>query len=391
MALFLFGFGFYGHGVYVAELQRLRGWPPALIAGASTLSFLVSNISAAFTDELLTRFGPKRLVLMGMAALAGSTTLLAFAADPWQLYTAFILMAFGWIGMGTVVIATIVSLWFDRRRGLAISLAFNGASCSGVIIAPLLVFLVGKIGFAAAMLTMTAIMLIVLVPAVLTWIGPPPWVGDIDGHQSEDPSSSQVTRTERPLSRALVVRRLAFWTISLPFALGLVAQIGFIVHQIALLEPKIGRDGAGLAVAVTTFMAIVGRICLGMVVDRFDPRWVTAASLSSQAAALLAISQTDSVSILFGACAAFGFSVGNLITLPTLIINREFDAAGFAVVMGLSTAMTGTIGALGPGLLGLVRSWSGDYGVALALCISLQLIAAMIVLRGEKRLDVSVH
>jgi cyanate permease len=104
---------------------------------------------------------------------------------------------------------------------------------------------------------------------------------------------------------------------------------------------------------------------------------------------LLAISQTDSAPILLVASAAFGFSVGNLITLPTLIINREFDAGSFAVVMGLSTAMTGTIGALGPGLVGLVRSWADDYGAALALCICLQLIAAMIVLRGEKRPDVS--
>ena len=36
MALFLFGFGLYGHGVYLAELQRLNGWPAALISGAST-------------------------------------------------------------------------------------------------------------------------------------------------------------------------------------------------------------------------------------------------------------------------------------------------------------------------------------------------------------------
>lgn len=173
MALFLFGFALYGHGLYVAELQRLHGWPPTLISGASTLSFLVSNISAAFTSELMARFGPKRLILMGMTALAGSMTLLAFAAEPWQLYAAFILMAFGWVGMGTVVMASIVSLWFDRRRGLAISLAFTGASCGGVIVAPLLVLLTARIGFAAAMLTTTTIMLIVLVPAVLTWIGPP--------------------------------------------------------------------------------------------------------------------------------------------------------------------------------------------------------------------------
>jgi len=77
MMTLLFGFGLYGHAVYLAELQRLNGWPAALISFASTLSFLLSNIFATFTNELMARLGPKRLVLLGIATLAGSTALLA--------------------------------------------------------------------------------------------------------------------------------------------------------------------------------------------------------------------------------------------------------------------------------------------------------------------------
>jgi hypothetical protein len=104
--LFIFGFGLYGHGVYVAELQRLRGWSAPLISGAITLTFLLSSIFATFTHELVARLGSKRLILLGIAALSASTILLAFATEPWQLYAAFILMALGWTGMGVVVIAT---------------------------------------------------------------------------------------------------------------------------------------------------------------------------------------------------------------------------------------------------------------------------------------------
>ena len=172
MALFLFGFALYGQGIYLVELQRLNGWLPALISGASTLSFLLSNILATFTSEFVERLGAKRLVLLGIAALAASMTMLASATTVWQLYAAFILMSLGWIGMGTVVIATVVSLWFVRRRGLAISLAYTGASFGGVVATPLLVLLVERFGFAAAMLTATAIMVAVLVPVALAWIGP---------------------------------------------------------------------------------------------------------------------------------------------------------------------------------------------------------------------------
>jgi predicted MFS family arabinose efflux permease len=132
-------------------------------------------------------------------------------------------------------------------------------------------------------------------------------------------------------------------------------------------------------------MAVIGRLCLGMVVDRLNPRVVTAVSLVSQAAALLAITKTDNATALFAACSVFGFTIGNLITLPPLIIHREFNATAFTVVMGLSTALSGIVGALGPGFVGLVRSLSGGYTVALALCIALELVAAVIVLCGGKR------
>ena len=391
MALFLFGFALYGQGIYLVELQRLNGWPPALISGASTLSFLLSNMLATFTSEFVERLGAKRLVLLGIAALAASMAMLASATTVWQLYAAFILMSLGWIGMGTVVIATVVSLWFVRRRGLAISLAYTGASFGGVVATPLLVLLVERTGFAAAMLIAAAVTVAVLVPELLlfewkprslvpvalAWIGPRSQTGAGIG----DPSPPQSPSATAEISRGKLMRSLAFWTISLPFALALVAQIGFIVHQIALLEPKVGRSSAGLAVSIMTFMSIAGRFGLGMVVDRLDPRLVTAASIVSQAAALLVIRQTDTVPIILAASAVFGFSVGNLITLPPLIIHREFSAASFVVVMGLSTAISGTVGALGPGLIGVIRGWSSNYDAALLVCIVLQLVAAAIVAR----------
>lgn len=389
VALFIFGFGLYGHGVYVAELQRLHGWPSALISSASSLTFLLSSIFATFTNELIARLGSKRLILLGIAALSASTILLAFATNPWQLYVAFILMSLGWTGMGVVVIATIVSSWFVRRRGLAISIAFNGASGGGVIIAPLLLLLVEKIGFPAAMLTATTIMVVVLMPVVFVWIGPRQPTIDLAERRTQCSSAPQTPDAQKSMTRVMIMRRLAFWTISVPFALALVAQIGFIVHQIALLEPKVGRPGAGFAVALTTSMAVIGRLCLGMVVDRLNPRLVTTVSLASQAAALLVITQTDNATALFAACSVFGFTIGNLITLPPLIIHREFNATDFTVVMGLSTALSGIVGALGPGLVGLVRSLSGGYAVALMLCIALELVAAVVVLCGGKRQEAS--
>ena len=170
LALSIFGFALYGQGVYLVELQRLNGWPASLISGASTLSLLIGNVIVIFTDEIVRRIGLKRLVFAGVACLAAAMVLIAFAFAPWQLYAAFALMSLGWVGMGTVIISTVVGAWFEQRRGLAISLAFLGASSGGVVVTPLLVVLVTHVGFQTAMLIASAIMLAVLVPVTFAWI-----------------------------------------------------------------------------------------------------------------------------------------------------------------------------------------------------------------------------
>jgi cyanate permease len=176
------------------------------------------------------------------------------------------------------------------------------------------------------------------------------------------------------------LRSFAFWSVAGPFALALMAQVGFLVHQIALLEPALGRTRAGLAVAVLTVTAVAGRVALGVFALRIDFRRLTALSLLSQAGALLAMMQTTDAAWLFVACAVFGLSAGNLISLPALIIQREFEAKSFGMLVGLSTAIGQFTYAFGPGLLGLVRDLTGSYTASLALCMGLEIVAAGMVL-----------
>ena len=47
-AMFCWGFGLYSHGIYLAELRRLHGWPASLIAGATTAYYLLTATLAIF-------------------------------------------------------------------------------------------------------------------------------------------------------------------------------------------------------------------------------------------------------------------------------------------------------------------------------------------------------
>lgn len=368
MALACWGFGLYGHSVYLAELQRLHGWPPSLIAGASTATYLLNAVLVIFTHNALARLGAKRFVLFGVASLAAAIVLLALAREPWHVYAAYLTMSLGWLGLGLVTIPTIISQWFTRKRGLAISLALNGASFGGIVVAPALVALIALAGFREAMLIAAAVTVAILVPAVLLWV------------PSRRTTPAPALVTEPAWTRSDALTSLPFWTVSGPFALALIAQVAFIVHQIAFMEPLVGRAQAALSVSLMTTFAVIGRLTLGALVDRIDPRWISSVSMFSQAAALFAMTRTTNASLLLVCCATYGFSVGNIITLPSLIVQREFPPAAFGMVLGLSTAIGTFAGAIGPGLIGLIRAAAGDYVAALRVCMALTLAGATFVL-----------
>jgi MFS family permease len=376
MALACWGFGLYGHGVYLAELQRLHDWPASLIAGASTATYIFSGVLVIFTSNALARFGVRRFVLFGVATLALAIVMLALAREPWQVYAAYLMMSFGWLGLGLVVIPTIITKWFTKKRGLAISLALNGASFGGIVVAPALVLLIGQTGFTPAMLIAAAVMVAILVPAVLLWVKIP----------SSKETPSQAAAAAQAWTRRDALASLPFWTVSGPFALALLAQVAFIVHQINFMEPLTGRATAAFSVSVMTMMAVTGRLTLGLVVDRLDPRFIAAGSMFAQAVALFCMTQTRDPTLLLIACGVYGFSVGNIITLPSLIIQREFRAENFAMVLGLSTAIGTFAGALGPGLIGLIRASTGDYAMALTVCLGLKIVGGVFVLmRGVNK------
>jgi len=368
MALACWGFGLYGHSVYLAELTRLHGWPPSLIAGASTATYLLNAVLVIFTSNALARFGARRFVLFGVAALALAIVLLALAHEPWQVYAAYLAMSFGWLGLGLVTIPTIIAQWFTRRRGLAISLALNGASFGGIVIAPALVALIALTDFTRAMLIAAGVMVVILVPVIFLWVPP----------QAATPVLAPSLAPAWTRRDALT--SVPFWTVSGSFALALIAQVAFIVHQIAFMEPIVGRAQAALSVSVMTTSAVIGRLTLGALVDRLDPRLISAVSMFSQAVGLFVMTRTTDTTLLLICCAAYGFSVGNIITLPSLIIQREFPPSAFGMVLGLSTAIGTFAGALGPGLIGLIRDATGSYGPALLVCMGLKIAGGGFVL-----------
>src|SRR6267142_2131588 len=377
LATFGWGLGFYGQSVYVAELHRLRGWPASLISSGTTFFYLFGALLVAFVSEAIRAFGPRNCLVAGTLAMAAAAVSIGQVTEPWQLYLANAVLAFGWAGTSLGIITNTLGLWFDTKRGRAFSFALTGASFGGIIGVPLLVAAIGSFGFSGAMIMAAIAMVVLMVPIILFFVGRPPiGLSAVAVAATDAPSATQI--------RAQAFRDLAFLTVSIAFALVLFAQVGFIVHLIAFLDPVIGREHAATAVALLTAMAVVGRVLFSTVIDRLHQRLASAISFASQAVALAVIINSRNEMLLMVACALFGFSVGNLITLPSLIVQREFDPRSFGVLISLITAINQVTNAFGPGIVGLLRDASGSYTLPFYGCIGVELVAAVLIMvRGR--------
>jgi predicted MFS family arabinose efflux permease len=378
LATFGWGLGFYGQSVYVAELHRLRGWPTSLISSGTTFFYLFGAALVAFVAEAIKTFGPRNCLIAGTFAMAAAGIAIGQVAEPWQLYLANAVLAFGWAGTSLGIITNTLGLWFDQKRGMAISLALNGASFGGIVGVPLLVAAINYFGFPGAMIAAAIAMVVLMVPVILIFVGEPPVLAHTAAAARADaPSPTQI--------RAKAFRDIAFLSVSAAFALVLFAQVGFIVHLIAFLDGVIGRERATIAVALLTAMAVIGRVLFSFVIDRMNQRLASSLSFVSQAIALVIVINVRNDVALIAACALFGFSVGNVITLPALIVQREFDPRSFGVLVSLITAINQITYAFGPGVIGLLRDISGSYSLPFYCCIGVELTAAvLIMIRGRR-------
>ncbi len=362
------GFGFTGTSVYLAELHRLRQWPSATIASAITAYYLLGALCLPHVHDVMRRLGAARMLSTSAGLLTIGSTVFARSTHVWELYGAAVLMATGWAGCTSAAISSTLALYFHHQRGLAITLALNGASTAGFTIAPLLVELSQHVGVGNAVPLVGACMLAIVIP--LNMRGLPAPTGE-----------AVATASAPPIAARGVLRTWRFWSVALPFALALAAQVGLIVHLVSFLLPHLGASNAAAGLALTSVAAVSGRLVLAGIIDRLHQRHAAAASFASQAvgvALMLALSHRPAA--LFAGCVLFGLSVGNVITFPALIIQREFSAAAFGAVIGLSSSVSQFTFALAPALLGLIRDATGGYAPVLAACILCQLAAAIVVL-----------
>jgi len=120
-------------------MEKDMGWSRSATSAAASLAQIFMAVAAPVVGNLVDRLGPRLLLSAGLIAVGGGVMLAAAAMTTWQFYLAYSVIA--GIGFGTAathVVATIVSLRFTARRGLAVGIATAGATAGQFIVLPIL-------------------------------------------------------------------------------------------------------------------------------------------------------------------------------------------------------------------------------------------------------------
>ena len=140
------GIGFYGHGVILDPLRNAHGWSKGTVSSAISLFFLLNGIVGFVIGRWMDRYGPKWFLVGGSAVFGLGLWALNWIDSIPQLFLIYTIMSVGFCSTSLVPINMLITRWFIRKRGLAMSIANTGLSVGGVVLVPLATYLIIHLG-----------------------------------------------------------------------------------------------------------------------------------------------------------------------------------------------------------------------------------------------------
>src|ERR1700709_2808624 len=214
-------------------------WERGGTAGALSVGFVVSAAGTPLIGRTMDRTGPRTVMEVGVALMAAGLLLAPLTTQPWHLYlTIGVLVGSGSICLGYSGQSLYLPNWFNRRRGLAMGLAFAGVGLGSMTLLPWVQPMIEQTGWRTACIAMGIVVLVVLAPINLLLHKRPEDIGlqpdgDAAPAAADRPVSYVVDSAwagiDWTLGRAL--RTARFWWLATSYFGGLYTWYAVQVHQ----------------------------------------------------------------------------------------------------------------------------------------------------------------
>jgi MFS family permease len=366
------------------------GWERGVTAGAFSFGFVVSAFVSPLIGRLMDRLGPRSVMELGVALMAGGLLLAPLTKQPWHLYlTIGVLVGAGSICLGYSGQSLFLPNWFIRRRGLAIGFAFAGVGIGSVTLLPWTQWMIEQAGWRTACTAIGLLVLVVLAPINLLLRKRPEDLGlrpDGDAaasNASATPVSNIVDRdwagVDWTLSRAL--RTARFWWLAIGYAGGLYIWYAVQVHQTKyLLDVGFSPNVAVWALGAVSLLGIPGQILLGHISDRVGREWIWSASCAGFAicfAALIALARYPSLPLVYLMVVSQGALGYGLTSIMGAVVVEIFQGKHYGSIFGTIMVAALAGGAAGPLVTGVLHDLWGNYTLAFLIGIGVSALSAL--------------
>ncbi|WP_110950360.1 MFS transporter [Pseudomonas bohemica] len=374
----------YGFGTLVVPLNQAFGWTRPELQACITFLFGGAVISLQLVGWFNLRYGIKRVTVVSLLLLVlGYLATTQLTPSIWTMYLAFALLPI--VGMGTLAVTwtQLLSLWYERNRGLALAIGLSGTGLTAAIIPRLMTWGIEQWDWRAAFVMLALLNLVVLLPLTLLWFRLP-GVPDSIGEERIG-----VEKTRDNLLLALPgmsfregIRSGKFWICNLALSLVVSSVVGMVTSTIPLLQSKgLSAADAGLIFSGFGISLILGRMLIGYLLDRLWPPAVAAASLMMPAVGcMIYLSGTTDFQLLLMAAMLVGFGAGAEFDIAAFLVARYFGLREYGRLFGVHQGLNTVASALAPLLFAFMLSRSGDYSAMLVYCMACCLIGPLLLL-----------
>lgn len=393
------GHGFYGYGMSVLfkHIAADLGLGRAATSLATGIGRLEAGIEAPLTGWLSDRFGPKWVIVVGICIVGTGLVLMNFITSPWAYYVVWgVIIATGNNLALTIAVDKALANWFIRKRGLALGTRFVIIGICGVIVLPIITWLVTNQGWRITCLIWAGVM---FTGVPLSWYfvkqKRPEYYGLLpDGATVESAPAADIDamigkgveyaasfeETEFTVREAM--RTPAFWLMTTSWLCATMVVGGFNIHIIPFLtDMKIDENVASGMMAMMVFFTVPARFVGGFLADRIRKdrlQFLVAAAFLLQAIGMTAFLLNRSLAMVYVFLVLYGFGSGAPVPLRLTIGGRYFGRKAFASIQGISSLFTAPVSFLAPVYAGWIYDTTGSYINAFKLFAVLATSAAFL-------------
>ena len=390
------GFNMFGISVLFKPIAADLGLNRGVASLASGISRAEGGLESPLAGWLSDKYGPRWIMIIGVCIAATGLVLMNFINSLWSYVLVWgVLISLGLNLALTLAPAKFVTDWFVRKRGIAFGTRQVILGIMGVILLPIVSWLVITQGWRMACVIWGGVMF-AGVPLIWYFVKQrrPEYYGLLpDGATMEGEIADTSQMIEKGAEYAAEVEEVEFtyrqalktssyWILTMGYCGGAIVQGAVTVHLIPFLT-DMGIDAAvaGGMMAMMVFFYVPSRLLGAFLCDHLRVnywRFILVVAFLLQAAGIVVVVLNQSIAMLYVFLALFGLGSGGYIVPRVLMESRYFGRKAWGSIDGTANVFFAPLAFLAPFYAGWVYDTTGSYAIAFIVLAATSVVGAFI-------------